>query len=1681
MSNIDERIVALKFDDSGFAAGANKAIGILDKLSNSLKFKNSGDGLSSVQKAVNGLSFNGIENGVAVVTQRFSAFQEFVTGVFRHLGAQAVNFGENLIKNVTLKPVTEGFSEYQTQMKSIQTISANTGLSGEEGIAKINSALDELNTYADKTIYNFTEMTRNIGTFTAAGIDLDTSKKAIQGIANLAAVSGSTSQQASTAMYQLSQALASGTVKLQDWNSVVNAGMGGKVFQEALKRTARAHNIAVDSMIEKRGSFRESLQDGWITSEVLTETLNQLAISYDEVGDEAYNAAMEQLLNSNYSKDDAEAILELAKTAEEAATMVRTWSQLWETVGEALGSGWSETFRIVIGDFNQATELFTWLSQKISDLVNKSSDARNNMLKEWADSGGRKAFVGAIGNLFEAIEKPILAISDSFSAVFGLTGEELAILTEDFAEFTESLVLTNDEANELAGTFDHVFGLIYDLMSTTSTVFSHFLSLLGRINSYFAPVISKFSGYLKKLKMSDQDSKDFSKNLDTIVDSLSDFGVLLAKASGWIVDFAGNLSVAVKNANVFHHVANILKNVCKALVRVIRPIGNAFGEVFNFDKSFFDDISGSIGRFLRNLEKLTEGLIISGDTEVKIHDKFKSFFELLKNGTGILSGFGQLVSDAISGMLAKVTGTDLSGVTNWFSEQFSTIDWGSVFESALTILGGVSLVGVGREIKKFIDGLAKEKEKLDPFKDIKKVLGGISDGITNFNEKTKFDKIKEMGIALGALAGSLVVLSFVSPDRIGSSLLLLAGAIGELFLALQLFSSFGSVKRLKVGTILSELAISLLGVSVSLKILSTLSWDQLSRGLMGIGGMLAALIAALNALPDSGRILSSGHAIKSIAVGLLLLSVAIVILSTVPWDGLSRGLMGIGGMLAALIAALNALPDSGRILSSATAIVLISTSLVILTASIVVLSTIPWDGLSRGLMGIGGMLAALIAALNALPDSGRILSSAIAIVAISMGLLVMSTAIMSLAKLSWTELAKGLVGVMASLLGLTLALNSMPDSGKIIASAMAIVMISGGILILSTAVLSMSSIGWEGMLIGLTGVLGMLLGLTLALNNMPDSGRLLSSAIAILAISGGILIMSNALTALSAIGWEGIAIGLVSVAGLLLEVGIALKLMNSNIGAAASLLIVSVGIKFLAESLMMLSSLTLPQLGMGLLAIGAAIGVICLAAYLCKPAIPYLLAIAGALLIIGIAAGAIVASVNEAGKALSDLLAPMMEAGENLVNGLVQGIAEYGSNLVNSAIELGKTFWESLCSFFGMHSPSRLMAEAGGNIVQGLINGIGDLIGSLGSKAGELGKAILDGIASLPGDLAKKAGDAGHYLITGIGGFVGSAGKTAGDLANSVVGGTKNLASDLGKKASDAASGFVKKISGSVGSARNAATSLVNGVTGALSGLASSLKNKAADAVKGMASGLSSNAWRASNAAGSLRSSAISGLGSMHGSFYNIGANGAAGLVDGLRSKVQSAANAAADLARKAAETAKAALKINSPSKVFRDLGYGVGEGFVLGIGRKVPDVVAASTNLADNTTESFESALDKMSVNIDDILDTDYNPVITPVIDSTKFDSSMDQMSSLLSNRISGVNIGNLNYTGELSAKIGDYADINRQTLDMLSNGLIDYDILGASVANALIRSGVHVEMDGGKVMGYIAGEIRDVRRMYK
>ena len=314
-TTIDERVVSMQFNNRQFQSGVADSLNSINNLKKGLNFDGATKGLENISSAASKVNFGGLSSGLDAIQVKFSALQVIAVTALSNIANSAINTGKQLISSLTIDPIKQGFKEYETQMNSIQTIMANTSSKGTT-LNEVSAALDELNTYADKTIYNFTEMTKNIGTFTAAGVDLKTSTAAIKGIANLAAMSGSSSEQASTAMYQLSQAMASGTVKLMDWNSVVNAGMGGEVFQKALTETARVHGVKIDEMIKSEGSFRETLQKGWLTTSVLTETLSKFT------GD----LSAEQLKSMGYTEAQIEGILKMGITAYDAATKVKKGS-----------------------------------------------------------------------------------------------------------------------------------------------------------------------------------------------------------------------------------------------------------------------------------------------------------------------------------------------------------------------------------------------------------------------------------------------------------------------------------------------------------------------------------------------------------------------------------------------------------------------------------------------------------------------------------------------------------------------------------------------------------------------------------------------------------------------------------------------------------------------------------------------------------------------------------------------------------------------------------------------------------------------------------------------------------------------------------------------------------------------------------------------------------------------------------------------------------------------------------------------------------------------------------------------------------------------------------------------------------------------------------------------------------
>lgn len=439
MNTVDNRVVSMEFDNKKFEDNIQTSIKSLKNLDESLLLRNASKGFSEAEKAAAKVSLDPLAKAIDNINNKFSLLGTVADQTIRNIVNRVEAAGEKIIKTFTLDPIKSGMQEYETQIESVQTILSNTKSKGTT-IDQVNAALDELNHYADMTIYNFTEMTRNIGRFTSAGVDLDTSVTAIKGIANLAAVSGSTAAQTSNAMYQLSQALASGTVKLMDWNSVVNANMGGEVFQNALKETARVHGVEIDKMIKKEGSFRESLKKGWLTTDVLTETLEKFTSTTEGLTQAEIEQQRQMWKSRGYTEEQIDAIFDLGKTATDAATKVKTFTQLFDTMKEAAQSGWTQTWEYIIGDFEEARTFFTMLSDEFQSVIGASADARNSVFEFWHDQGGRELLIGALQNVYSILKGIGQIANAAFRAIFPrTTGEQLVNLSQKIYDFTENL------------------------------------------------------------------------------------------------------------------------------------------------------------------------------------------------------------------------------------------------------------------------------------------------------------------------------------------------------------------------------------------------------------------------------------------------------------------------------------------------------------------------------------------------------------------------------------------------------------------------------------------------------------------------------------------------------------------------------------------------------------------------------------------------------------------------------------------------------------------------------------------------------------------------------------------------------------------------------------------------------------------------------------------------------------------------------------------------------------------------------------------------------------------------------------------------------------------------------------------------------------------------------------------
>lgn len=1331
MSTIDNRVVKMAFDNAQFEKNAATSIHTLDKLKQSLNFTGATKGLSDIEAKTKSIKMDALVDGVQTVADKFNTLGVIGFTVLQNLTNDAVNFGKRIASALTIEPIKMGFEEYETQINAVQTILANTqdklksqGLDDQQRLDLVNQKLDELNTYADKTIYNFTEMTRNIGTFTAAGVELNTATNAIQGIANLAAVSGSNSQQASTAMYQLSQALASGTVKLMDWNSVVNAGMGGEVFQKELKDTARAHGIAIDQIIEENGSFRDSLQEGWLTSEILTETLEKFTATTEGLTEEEISLQREMWKTRGYTDEQIDSIFELGEMSTNAATKVKTFSQLIDTTKEALQSGWTQSWEYIIGDFEQAKELWTGISDVLNDYIGKSAEARNAALKGWNESeNGRKAVLEGLANAFKALLSVMEPIKEAWDSVFpAITADKLIELSTKFRDFTSRLALTEEQMGKLKQGFIGIFSIIK--------------SVAGFVGRNLVAVWDAFKTVISSIFPSGGD----------ILNSFSNFGDILTRLAGKI-------------------------DGVHSLEDGIRKLGEVIANFIGKAKEFLhiDELGDKFHNFIETLKN------DSGDIRMPFFDKLGEIMDKLKSmAEQILPVVKEKFDEVREGLANMIKGVSSE------AGKFDGLDLIGALGLGIGGIGIAKIAGIFKKVEEVVDDAKSWKDGLVEIKD------ALVDTFGAIQQNLKADALKSIAIAIGILAASLFVISLIDTEKLIGSLAALSALMWEVNWMLNNLSGISGKAKNIVGaaSLLMGMAVAIGVLAIAMRIIGGMNTQDILEGLLAVTILITELTVVSAALSEvGGKITKGASSLILMAIAIGLLAIPIKILGNMDLESLSKGLISVMALIFALAAA-SALTSLGKMgISAGLGMMAMAGAIIMLVGPVKELGALDLKTLATGLGSVAIMLVELTAAAKLMPKN--MVSIGIGMLAMAVAIRVMTDAVKDLGSLSVGELAKGLISLAIALGLLVISANLMktalPGAAAMLIMAAAIVPLSLSLKLLSTipllnlitgliglaagiAILGAASVILAPIAPAMAAVAGAMILFGIAATLFAGAFALISVAVA----TGGVALILFIRQAISLLPFLGQMIG-----ELIVSLAVAVGKGAPAIGEAFKAIIETIlnvvvtEIPNIVNALLellnqLLQSLLeyVPQMANAVLQIilgilqaiadniqqiveagmSIVIGLINgiseklpelidsafnliisfidgLATAIDEnhnalfDAIGHLIqsiidAIIDGVFKVGNAAGSLIAGEGGILDTLGGFFNDLFNAGANLVQGFIDGLTSMPGAIWNAACGLANDAWNAITSTLDEHSPSRLTFGGGANFTKGFINGI---------------------------------------------------------------------------------------------------------------------------------------------------------------------------------------------------------------------------------------------------------------------------------------------------------------------------------------------------------------------------------------
>lgn len=1292
MSSVDERVVAMKMDYNSFDKGVSATTSALDKLKKALTFDKESKSLNDLDEAGKKFSLASIGAGVETIASKFGALSIIGITALTNIANKAVDAGLTIAKSLTIDPVKAGFAEYELKMGSIQTILANTARYGTQ-LGEVTANLEELNSYADKTIYNFGDMTKNIGLFTNAGIKIGDATSMIKGFSNEAAASGTSAQGAAGAAYQLSQALSAGTIRLMDWRSLQNVGMGNKNMQNGLIEIADAMGTLEANTIDAetvQKDFNGSLEKNWLSADVMSTYLKIMAGDYDAASMAALGLSQEQIA----------AFQAQAQMGQDAATKVRTWTQLIGTLQESVGSGWAQTFDILIGDFNEATDLWTAVNDGLGPIINAMAETRNNLLQGWKDLGGRNVLMESFGNIFKAVVAVMDSVKLAFTNVFPpTTAAQLLNITNQFRKFTEALIPSSVTMVKIRQIFEGLFavldigwmvikgvvGVIMDLFGSMSGVGGGALDVAAKIgvmlihfrdavksgtalNNFFnglSKILKTVIGWLGKLGeavVSVVSFENFREVWEGIANAIGAVGRFLQPAVQWVKEAFAN----IKNA-VTEFFKTMDFNVLIGLLNV-----GALGTAAVFIKKGFDKIVDAIGGIFKG----------GGGSSIKdmIKDVFGSITDTFKTMQATLKSTTLL---AIAGAIALMTASVVT---------LSMIDTGQLFIS----LGAMGIM---------FGQLSAAMVILDKFA----MSGGV------FKMAVLGGAMIGLATAMVLLAAAAKIMSTMDWNEMARGIVGLAGGMTLMVGALA------ALDRLKFSPAgagqIFLLSAALVVIASAFKIMSTLSWDDIGRSLAAMGGALIGLTGVM-VIMDKMKFSPAGAAsILGMSVALTVVAGALKVFATMSWDEIGRAMVVFGGVILGFVGALLILDTLKSSPVGAATMIAMAVAINLLIPPMKAFSSMSWDEIGRAMTVLAGSLLILAGAmfLMGLPP---VLLGAVGIVAAAGALMMLAPAMKLLGTMSWDDIGRGLTvlgGALAILaVGGVLLIPAIPaflGLGVAIALIGAGTMAAGiGLAAMATGITALAAagtVGAEAIKMAVTTLIGLI----------PEAMATFAQGIIdfALVIAGGAVEFTAAMTTL--------------LQSLLNAINVNAPLIIDTLWNLVVLMTEKLveGVPYFVDAAMRLMTNFLNTIANRIPELAAAATNVVVAFVTSIGDNAPKVADAAAKTIVKFVDG--IADAIENNKAA--LRAAAGRLSDAIIDGMTFGLSSRIGEVAEAAARVAKTALNAAKQFLGINSPSKEFFKLGGWSSEGLANGITKNVGMVVSAGKYVGEKVLDSTAKV--------------------------------------------------------------------------------------------------------------------------------------------------------------------------------------------------------------------------------------------------------------------------------------------------------------------------------------------------------------